>query len=32
MLELDPLHLEGDLMETLHPALNENKHPALAIY
>jgi hypothetical protein len=32
MLELDPLPLEGDLLETLHPALKKNKHPPLAIY
>jgi hypothetical protein len=32
MLELDPFFLEGNLLETLHPALKKNKHPLLAIY
>jgi hypothetical protein len=32
MLELDSLPLEGSLLETLHSALKEKKHPPLAIY
>jgi hypothetical protein len=32
MLELDPLPLEGDLLEILHPGLKKNRHPSLAIY
>jgi hypothetical protein len=31
-LELDPLPLLDDLLETLHPALKEKKHLPLAIY
>jgi hypothetical protein len=32
MLELDPLSLEGDLLDPLHPPLKKNKHLPLAIY
>jgi hypothetical protein len=32
MLELDPYPLEGDLLETVHPALKKNKLPHLAMY
>jgi hypothetical protein len=32
MIELDSFLLEGVLLETLHPALQKNKHPTLAIY
>jgi hypothetical protein len=32
MLELVPLPLEGDLLETLHLALKKNKHPPLSFH
>jgi hypothetical protein len=32
MLELDPLPLESDLLETLHLAPRKNRHPPLSIY
>jgi hypothetical protein len=32
MLEVDPLPLEGDLLETLYPGLKKNRYPPLAIY
>jgi hypothetical protein len=32
MLELDPLTLEGGLLEIPHLALKKNKHPLLAVY
>jgi hypothetical protein len=32
VLELYPLPLEGDLLETLYLVLKKNRHPPLAIY